>query len=132
MNKKILAAVVSTFAFGTASLAVATEPAKAEAPAKAEKGKKADLMFVQHMLAVLKADGTNVVLFAFDAGEELREHTAAIPVLMQTLEGSLEITADGRTVTLAPGDLIHLRAKVPHAVKALQPARFALFLLTAH
>ena len=81
---------------------------------------------------VLKADGTNVVLFAFDAGEELREHTAAIPVLMQTLEGSLEIAADGRTVTLAPGDLIHLRAKVPHAVKALQPARFALFLLTAH
>ena len=42
MNKKILAAVVSTFAFGTASLAVANEPAKAEAPAKAEKGKKAD------------------------------------------------------------------------------------------
>ena len=30
---------------------------------------------------VLKAEGTNVVLFAFDTDEELREHTAAIPVL---------------------------------------------------
>lgn len=60
---------------------------------------------------VLKADGTNVVLFAFDAGEELREHTAAIPVLLQTLAGAFEITADGRTVTLAPGGLIHLTAR---------------------
>lgn len=79
---------------------------------------------------VLKADGTNVVLFAFDTDEELREHTAAIPVLLQTLEGAFDITAAGRTVTLRPGDLIHLRARVPHAVKALEPSKLALFLLT--
>lgn len=52
---------------------------------------------------VLRAEGTNVVLFAFDAGEELREHTAALPVLLQTLEGAFDITAAGRTVTLRPG-----------------------------
>lgn len=80
---------------------------------------------------VLRADGTNVVLFAFDTGEELREHTAAIPVLLQTLSGAFEITADGRTVTLAPGDLLHLRTRVPHAVKALEASKLALFLLTA-
>lgn len=40
MNKKILAAVVSTLAFGTASIASAGDKA-ADAP-KAEKGKKAD------------------------------------------------------------------------------------------
>ncbi|MCW3156440.1 cupin domain-containing protein [Micropruina sonneratiae] len=79
----------------------------------------------------LRAEGTNVVLFAFDAGEELREHTAAIPVLLQTLEGSFRITADDRSVTLAPGDLIHLRTRVPHAVEALEPSKLALFLLTA-
>jgi quercetin dioxygenase-like cupin family protein len=79
---------------------------------------------------VLRAEGTNVVLFAFDAGEELREHTAAVPVLLQTLEGSLRITADGGSVVLEPGGLIHLGARVPHAVEALAPAKLALFLLT--
>ena len=81
---------------------------------------------------VLKAEGTNVVLFAFDTDEELREHTAAIPVLLQTLEGTCDITADGRTVTLRPGVLIHLRARLPHAVKALEPSKLALFLLTSN
>ena len=52
---------------------------------------------------VLRAEGTNVVLFAFDAGEELREHTAALPVLLQTLEGAFDITAAGRTVGFATG-----------------------------
>jgi quercetin dioxygenase-like cupin family protein len=81
---------------------------------------------------VLRAEGTNVVLFAFDAGEELREHTAALPVLLQTLEGAFDITAAGRTVTLRPGDLIHLQTRLPHAVKALEPSKLALFLLTGN
>ena len=79
---------------------------------------------------VLKAEGTNVVLFAVDTDEELREHTSALPVLLQTLEGAFDITADGRTVTLRPGDLIHFRTRLPHAVKALEPSKLALFLLT--
>ena len=79
---------------------------------------------------VLRAEGTNVVHFAFDAGEELREHTAAIPVLQQTLEGSLRITADGRSVVLEPGDLIHLGTRAAHAVGGLAPSKLALFLLT--
>lgn len=78
----------------------------------------------------LKAEGANVVLFSFDADEELREHTAAVPVLLQTLAGALRITADGRTVDLFPGDLLHLRTRVPHAVEALAPSKLALFLLT--
>lgn len=78
----------------------------------------------------LKADRTNVVLFAFDSGEVLREHTAAVPVLLFVLEGALRITADGRTVDLRPGGLLHLRARVPHAVEAVGPAKLALCLLT--
>ena len=78
----------------------------------------------------LKADRTNVVVFAFDAGEELREHTAAVPVLLFAIEGSLRITADGRTVDLTPGGLLHLGARVPHAVEASAPAKLALCLLT--
>ncbi len=37
-------------------------------------------------VSVLKATGTNVVVFAFDAGTGLREHVAQQPVLLQVLE----------------------------------------------
>ena len=52
---------------------------------------------------VLKAEGARLVLFSFDAGQELTEHTAAVPVLLQALDGSFEITAAGRTVDLLAG-----------------------------
>ncbi len=66
---------------------------------------------------MLKADGARLVLFSFDEGQELTEHTAAMPVLLQALDGHFEITADGRTVDLRPGDVIHLGARLPHAVR---------------
>lgn len=78
---------------------------------------------------VLRADGARVVLFGFDAGEELSEHTAAVPILLQALDGRLRITADGGTVELVPGCLVHIGARVPHEVVALEPSRMALVLL---
>ncbi|MBK9738799.1 MAG: cupin domain-containing protein [Actinobacteria bacterium] len=78
---------------------------------------------------VLKGEGTRLVLFAFDTGQELTEHTASVPVLLQTLVGHVEITADGRTVDLRPGDVIHLGARLPHAVVAKEPSRLLLTML---
>ena len=43
---------------------------------------------------VLKDEGVaRVVLFGFDTGQELSEHTTAVPVLPQVLDGRLEVTA---------------------------------------
>jgi quercetin dioxygenase-like cupin family protein len=78
---------------------------------------------------VLKAEGVRIVLFSFDAGEELSEHTAAMPVLLQTLSGRLEVTADGRTIELMPGSVAHLSTRVPHSVLALEPSRLMLTML---
>ncbi len=78
---------------------------------------------------VLKADGARLVLFSFDAGQELTEHTAAMPVLLQALDGEFAITADGRTVALVPGGVIHLGARLPHAVVAKVPSRLLLTML---
>lgn len=78
---------------------------------------------------VLTAEGVRVVLFAFDAGEQLTEHTAAMPVLLQVLEGHLRITADGRTIDLRPGGIIHLGTRLPHAVDAVEPSKLALLML---
>lgn len=78
---------------------------------------------------VLKAEGVRLVLFSFDTGEELSEHTAAMPVLLQVLDGSLEVTADSETVTLVPGGVIHLPTRMPHSVLALEPTRMLLTML---
>lgn len=78
---------------------------------------------------LMRAEGVNVVLFAFDEGEELSEHTAAMPVIVQALEGELEITADGKTVTLHPGGMVHFTTRLPHAVKALTKAKMVLYMM---
>lgn len=77
----------------------------------------------------LRAAGVRVVLFGFDAGQELTEHTAAMPVLLQVLSGRLAITADGRTEDLVPGGLMRLDTRVPHSVYAHEPSKLVLTML---
>ncbi|MDI1288520.1 MAG: cupin domain-containing protein [bacterium] len=78
---------------------------------------------------VMQAEGARLVLFTFDTGERLTEHTAAIPVVLYVLEGHLQVTADGCTVDLRPGDIVHLGTRLPHAVEALAPSKLALLML---
>lgn len=78
---------------------------------------------------VMRAEGAKIVLFAFDAGQELTEHTAAMPVFLQVLSGRLRITADGRDVDLRPGGVVHLGTRLPHAVYAEEPSKLALIML---
>ena len=78
---------------------------------------------------VLKAEGVRLVLFSFGAGQELSEHTAAMPVLLQVFDGRLSVTAAGRRVELAAGGLVHLPARLPHSVLALAPSRLLLTML---
>ena len=78
---------------------------------------------------VLQAEGVRLVLFAFDAGPELREHTAAVPVLLQVLDGRLQVASGELDVVLVPGGVVHLPARAPHAVVALEPSRMLLTML---
>lgn len=78
---------------------------------------------------VMRAEGVRAVVFAFDEGERLSEHTAAVPAIVQVLEGRLRIGADGRYVDLAPGGLVHFSTRLPHEVIALEPSKMVLFLL---
>lgn len=75
---------------------------------------------------VLKQPAGNVTLFAFDAGQELSEHTAPYDALVQVLDGEAEITIAGRPHRLRAGDMIVMPANKPHALRA--PARFKMLL----
>ena len=67
---------------------------------------------------ITKADAGNVTLFAFDAGQELSEHTAPFDALVHILDGEAEVRLDGVPYALAAGDAIIMPADVPHALKA--------------
>ncbi len=79
---------------------------------------------------LLKTTGGKAVLFAFDAGQELTEHTNPNHALIQVLSGSLQLTLAGRPETLLPGALLHMPPQLPHAVRADEPTTFLLTLLT--
>lgn len=80
---------------------------------------------------VTKADAGNVTLFAFDAGQELSEHTAPFDALVHVLDGEAEVTIAGRGFPLRMGDAIVLPAGEPHAVKALSRFKMLLTMIRA-
>jgi quercetin dioxygenase-like cupin family protein len=71
----------------------------------------------------------NITLFAFDAGEELSEHTAPFDALVLTLSGALRLTIGGVRVQTAPQTIVLMPAHVPHAVHAAEPSRMLLIML---
>ncbi len=80
---------------------------------------------------VTKADAGNVTLFAFDAGQELSEHTSPFDALVQVLDGETEVTISGQRFRLSSGEAIILPAEHPHAVKALSRFRMLLTMIRA-
>jgi quercetin dioxygenase-like cupin family protein len=75
---------------------------------------------------VVKRDTGNVTLFAFDAGQELSEHTAPFDALVQVLEGEAAITIAGRPHRVRTGEMILMPAQHPHSVNAV--SRFKMLL----
>jgi quercetin dioxygenase-like cupin family protein len=71
----------------------------------------------------------NITLFAFDAGEELSEHTAPFDALVLTLAGALTLTIGGVEVQSTPETIVLMPASVPHAVHATEASRMLLIML---
>jgi len=71
----------------------------------------------------------NITLFAFDANEELSEHTAPFDALVLTVSGSLTLTIGGRAVQTTPESIVLMPANVPHAVRATEGSRMLLIML---
>ncbi len=70
-----------------------------------------------------------VVQFAFAAGQELSEHTAAVPAILQILRGEARLTLGDDSVDVCPGAWSHMPAHLPHSVLAKTPVVMLLVLL---
>jgi quercetin dioxygenase-like cupin family protein len=60
-----------------------------------------------------------LVLFAFEAGGELREHRAPGHVVIHCLRGELVVEASGADGVLKMGEALFLDPNVPHSVRAI-------------
>jgi quercetin dioxygenase-like cupin family protein len=109
---------------------VASKPNTKKEINAAEPGKLIDLNAYQEASIVSRVlvgrDTGNVTLFAFDEGQELREHTAPFDELVQVLEGDTEIVISGQPFRLGAGEIILMPANRPHAVRAV--SRFKMLL----
>lgn len=74
-------------------------------------------------------DQLRLVGFAFDTGQELTEHTAAVPVLIQVVSGRLSVTLEAQTMELGPNGWLRMEAHAPHSVRALVPTVMVLTML---
>ena len=102
----------------------------------------ADYTFIRHLAGevtipengilsrtIYSDDSIKAVMFGFDTGQELSEHTAAMPAIIQILEGEAEIVLGEDRQVAGPGTWIHMTAGLHHAVEARTPVVMLLILL---
>jgi quercetin dioxygenase-like cupin family protein len=76
---------------------------------------------------IVKSKGCVLTLFAFDAGQELSEHSTPYDAYVHVLDGAVELTIGGETVRTVAGQVVRMPADVPHAVVAVE--RFKMLLI---
>lgn len=79
--------------------------------------------------AVFQDDATKVIVFGFSPGQELSEHTAAVPAIMHFLEGDARITLGTETAEATAGCWVHMQAGLPHSILAKAKVKMVLLLL---
>ncbi len=78
---------------------------------------------------IIDSRAGSVTLFAFDAGQNLSEHTAPFDALVQVLDGRLELTIGGKTVSAEQGTSVLMPADVPHALRAEEQSKMLLVMI---
>ncbi len=78
---------------------------------------------------VFKNDRIRVVAFGFDEGQELTEHTAAVPAIVQVVSGRFKLTLGSESVEAGPGSWTHMPAHLAHSLLAREPGVLLLTLL---
>ncbi len=74
-------------------------------------------------------DSLKVILFGFQPGQELSEHTASVPATLQFLSGTATLRLGDDTKPAQQGTWVHLPAHLSHSIKAETET---LMLLTLH
>jgi quercetin dioxygenase-like cupin family protein len=79
--------------------------------------------------AVYQDDSTKAVIFGFSAGQELSEHTAAVPAIMHFLKGEARVTLGHESIEAHAGTWVHMQRGLAHSVLAKTDVVMLLVLL---
>ena len=77
-----------------------------------------------------KGDKSKVMVFGFDTGQELSEHTASMPAALNFIKGEAQVTLGDDTFDAATGTWIHMPPELKHSIKAKTPLVMLLTLFT--
>lgn len=73
-------------------------------------------------------DDVKVVMFGFATGQELSEHTAAMPASLLFLKGNAALILGEETQDAHAGTWVHMPPKLPHSIVAHTPVIMLLIL----
>jgi quercetin dioxygenase-like cupin family protein len=74
-------------------------------------------------------DHVKVTLFGFAAGQELSEHTASRPAIIQVLAGDGTFGLGSDVVEVRPGSWAYMAPHLPHTITARSPLVMLLTML---
>ena len=78
---------------------------------------------------VFKNQSGTITLFAFAQGQGLSEHKAPYDALVYIIDGEAEITISGIPNKVKTGEIIHMPAGIPHALKANKQFKMMLIMM---
>lgn len=74
-------------------------------------------------------DRLKAVIFGFGQGEELSEHTASMPAILQFIQGEATVTLGDDRHEAKPGTWVHMPTGLKHSIQAKTPVVMLLLLL---
>jgi quercetin dioxygenase-like cupin family protein len=77
-------------------------------------------------ITIFKSDNTTVVLIGIHQNAELKKHKAYGDIHVQVLEGKINFCTEQKAASLHKGQMIALKADIPHSVLALEDSFFLL------
>jgi len=78
---------------------------------------------------ILDKPAGTITLFAFDAGQQLSEHTSPYDAVVQVVDGRAQLTIGGEGVAVSAGQLVIMPGNVPHSVAAEERFKMALIMI---
>lgn len=80
---------------------------------------------------IFKSPGLKVILFAFDAGQSLSEHSASQTAVVHVLRGEAALTLGAESREAAAGAWLQMPPRLKHSVYARTPLLMLLYLVQA-
>jgi quercetin dioxygenase-like cupin family protein len=77
---------------------------------------------------MIKNDLAKEIRILFRNNQEMKEHKAPYPIIVQVLEGSIDFGIEGKRHILNKGMMIQLSANIPHNLLALEESMVRLSL----